>query len=136
VVLEHALETLLRECKRASDVGFQALYEVLARLIHKRLLARVLDAVDCHIELQPLEALVCFDVLEGFLQGLFRGVAWKGFEDRGWVGGAHLADRGIDGVGAAREEGDGEVSVGRRGENSGDACALNIGELNAIQVED
>jgi hypothetical protein len=93
----------------------------------------VLNAVDCHVELQALEALVCLDVLERFLQGLLRCVAGEGFKDGGWVRRAHFADGGIDGVGAARKQRDGEVAVGWRGEDSSDSCALNgVGELGAV----
>jgi hypothetical protein len=58
VVLKHALQTLLRKRKRSANICLQALFKILPRFFQKRLLARVLDAVDSHVQLQALEALV------------------------------------------------------------------------------
>jgi hypothetical protein len=136
MVLKHALETLLCKGKCATNIRFQAFLKVLTRLFQEWLLARVLNAIDGHVELQPLEALVCLNVLEGLLQRLFRCVARESFEDGGWVRGAHFADGCIYGIGAAREEGDGKVTVGGRGEDSSDPCALDVGnELSAFCVD-
>lgn len=90
MIFEKSLEGFLGKRKCTAYICLQALLKLLARLFEEGFLGRVLDAVDCHVELEPFEALVCFDVAEGFFERLLGCVGWEGFEDGGGV-------RGVDG---------------------------------------
>lgn len=118
------LDALLRKCKSATNILLQTPFEFLPRLLQERLLGRMFHAVYCDLGLQAFEALVRFDVLEGFFDRGFGGVGREGFEDgvRGRL--ADGRDHRLQTFRAAREEGDGEVAVGGGGEDAGDSCAL------------
>ena len=84
----------------------------------------MLNAVDCDFGFQAREALVRFNLLESLFDRGLGCVRGKGFKDR--IGRVFVdrADHGLDRFGATCEEGDGEVAVLGRGEDSGDSCAL------------
>jgi hypothetical protein len=56
----------------------------------------MLDAVNCKLQLQVLEAFVCLNVCEGLFEGCFRSVAGEGFEHGIRVGFANLLDYGLE----------------------------------------
>ena len=84
----------------------------------------MLNAVDCNFGFQAREALVGFNLLESLFDRGLGCVRGKGFEDR--IGRVFVdrADYGLDRFRPACEEGDGEVAVLGRGEDSGDSRAL------------
>jgi len=84
----------------------------------------VLHAVDCNLGFQAGEAVVRLDVLECFLDRRFGGVGWEGFEHGVGRRLPDSGDDGLEGFGAAREEGDGEVAVRGMREDTSDSCAL------------
>jgi len=61
---------------------------------------------------------------EGLREGGGGGVGGEGLDDGGGGGGAQGVRDLLQGVGSAREEGDGEVAVGGVGEDARDAGAL------------
>ena len=111
MIRKHPLQALLRKRKRTAHIRLQALLKLLSRLLQKRLLAAVLDAVNRHVELQARKALVRFYVCERLFETAFGGVGWESFEHGGRVGLPDFGDGGANGVGAPGEEGDGEVAV-------------------------
>lgn len=119
MIHKHPLQTLLRKRKCTPDIRLQAVLKLLSRLLQKRLLAAMLDAVNRHVEFQALEAFVRFYVCKSLFETAFGGVGREGFEHSGRVGLADFGDGGGDGVGAPGEEGDGEIAVRGGGE---DAC--------------
>ena len=105
------LHTLLRKRKSPANILLQTALELLPRLLEKRLLGRVLDAVDCDLGFQPREALVRLDVLKSLLEGCFGRVGGERLEDRVRRRLAHRGYHGLQVLGTSREERDCEVAV-------------------------
>lgn len=82
MICKEPLHALLREGKCTADISLEALLELFPRLLQKRFLARILDAVDGQLEFQAFEAAMCLDVLKGILQRCLRCVRRECFEYR------------------------------------------------------
>lgn len=124
VVFEEEFQRFLRKGHCAADVSFQTGGEVLVGFCHEGLFGRMFDAVDCEFEFERVKGRVGADCGEGFGDGGWGGVRGEGLDDGVWGGGFEGGGYLVEGVGAAGEEGDGEVAVGGVGEDASDACAL------------
>ena len=127
------LHTLLRKRKSPANILLQTALEFLPRLLEKRLLGRVLDAVDCDFGFQPREALVRLDVLKRPFDRCLGSVGGERLEDGVRRRLVHCSYHGLQVLGTSREERDCEVAVRRRGEDARYACTLGVLALHALR---